>query len=162
MVGCHASSSILTRFPAGAAAHLLWGQAQAYLVLAAAADVDVGQQRANSGLNFDQNYIEAKKYLTTLIDTFVNVGGQLQKVFTVKDNEADDSGKYARYNALQLLLLVMAEGARTGAVRRPGTICDIVCIRQTMAKKHQSHIIPVISLKTSWTTFIPPWSQGCC
>jgi hypothetical protein len=105
-------------------------QAQAYLVLAAAADVDVGQQRANSGLNFDQNYIEAKKYLTTLNDTFVNDGGQLQKVFTVKGNEAYDPGKYASYNALQLLLPVMAEGASTGAVRRPETVCDIVCIRQ--------------------------------
>ena len=75
-------------------------QAQSYLVYAALADVDRGDQQANMllGLNRDDKYIAAKQYLSTQNATFVNEAGQVQQVFTTKGNEFYDPLKYSGNN----------------------------------------------------------------
>jgi filamentous hemagglutinin len=78
-------------------------QAQAYLVYAALADVDRAQMEANVliGMQKDDQYIAAKKYLTTQKEAFVNEAGQLQKVFTTKGDDFYSPLKYSNNNANQ-------------------------------------------------------------
>jgi filamentous hemagglutinin len=78
-------------------------QAQTYLAYAALADVDQGQMQANVliGLQRDDGYLAAKKYLTTQKTTFINEAGQTQQVFTTKGSDFYEPLKYSSNNANQ-------------------------------------------------------------
>jgi filamentous hemagglutinin len=77
--------------------------AQAYLVYAALADVDRAQAYANTliGLQKDDQYIAAKRFLTTQKDTFINDAGQVQQVFTTKGNDFYEPLRYSNNNGNQ-------------------------------------------------------------
>jgi Tuberculosis necrotizing toxin len=77
--------------------------AQAYLVYAALADVDRAQAYGNTliGLQKDDQYIAAKRFLTTQKDTFINDAGQVQQVFTTKGNDFYEPLRYSNNNGDQ-------------------------------------------------------------
>jgi hypothetical protein len=76
-------------------------QAQQYLVYAGLGNISDSDQKANvlQGMQKDENYIEAKKFLNNQPDVFINDQGKAQRVFTVQAGEFYDPLKYSQYNA---------------------------------------------------------------
>jgi filamentous hemagglutinin len=76
-------------------------QAQQYLVYAGLGNISDSDQKANvlQGMQKDENFIEAKKFLNNQPDVFINDQGKAQRVFTVQGGEFYDPLKYSQYNA---------------------------------------------------------------